>query len=80
MPECAGAAVRGEHRILQRVLGVLGGAAGQPGKPVQLPLVAVEQFGEGVAVAGDVRRQQFGVAALCSAFPAESSRSPLAGQ
>ena len=39
MPECAGAAVRGEHGILQGVFCVLGGAGGQPGKPVQVPLV-----------------------------------------
>jgi hypothetical protein len=59
-----GAAVRRDHRLLQRVLGVLGATTGQPGQPVQLPVVAVEQFLERIAVARDVRRQQFGVAAL----------------
>jgi len=33
--------VRRDHRLLQRVLGVLGAAAAQPGNPVQLPVVAI---------------------------------------
>ncbi len=68
MPKGAGAAVRREHRVLQCVLGILGAAAGQPGEPVQLPVMAVEQLLEGVAVAGDVGRQQFGVAAFFLTF------------
>ena len=64
VPKRCGAAVRRDHRLLQRVLGVLGAAAGQPGDPVQLPVVAEEQLLEGVAIARDVSRQQFGVATL----------------
>jgi hypothetical protein len=64
VPKRRGAAVRRDHRLLQRVLGVLGAAAGQPGDPVQLPVVAEEQLLEGMAIAGDVSRQQFGVATL----------------
>ena len=64
VPEGAGAAVRREHRVLQRVLGVLGGAGGEPGEPVQMPLVAAEQFREGVPVSGDVGGEQFGVTAI----------------
>ena len=62
MPKRCGAAVRRDHRLLQRVLGVLGAAAGQPGDPVQLPVVAKKQLLEGVAIARDMSRQQLGVA------------------
>ena len=57
VPKRAGAAVRREHRILQRVFGILGTAGGEPRQPVQLALMTVEQFGEGVAVPGDVGGQ-----------------------
>ena len=79
MSKRAGAAVRRDHGLLQRVLGVFGAATGQPGKPVQLPVMAVEQFLEGVAVAGDMGRQQFGVAALFGMLPANLVE-PTAGQ
>jgi hypothetical protein len=54
---------------LQRIFRILRAAGGEPGKPVQLPLVAVEQLVEGVAVAGDMGCQQFGV----TAFPLDVS-------
>jgi hypothetical protein len=53
----AGAAVCRGHRVLQRVLCVFGATAGQPGNPVQLPVVTVEQLLEGVPVASDVGSQ-----------------------
>ena len=56
-----GAAVCGQHGVLQRVGGVVGAAAGAAGQPVQLAVVAVEQLLERVPVTGDVRRQQLGV-------------------
>ncbi len=68
VPKRCGAAVRRDHRLLQRVFGILGAATGQPGKPVQLSVVAVEQLLEGIAVARDVSSQEFGVAALCWMF------------
>ena len=77
VPKRAGAAVRGEHGVLQRVFGVLGAAGGEPRKPVQLPLMAVEQLVEGVAVAGDVGCQQLGVTAFFLAF---LPRTPRPGQ
>ena len=49
---------------MQRILGVLGAAAGEPRKPVQLPLMAVEQLFEGVPVARNMRVQQLGVTAF----------------
>jgi hypothetical protein len=64
VPKRSGASVRRDHRLLQRVLGVLGAAAAQPGDPVQLPVVAEEQLLERIAIARDVSRQQFGVATL----------------
>jgi hypothetical protein len=64
VPKRSSAAVRRDHRLLQRVLGVLGAAAAQPGDPVQLPVVAEEQLLERIAIARDVSRQQFGVATL----------------
>ena len=60
----AGAAVGRDHGLLQRIFGVLGATTGQPGKPVQVPVVAVEQLLEGVAVTRDMSSQQFCVAAL----------------
>lgn len=74
MPERAGAAVRGEHGVLQRVFGVLGGASGEPGKPVQVALVTQEQLAEGVAVTRHMGCQQLGVTAV----PLDVSRSPRA--
>jgi hypothetical protein len=64
VPKRSGAAVRRDHRLLQRVLGVLGAAAAQPGDPVQLPVMAEEQLLERIAIARDVSGQQFGVATL----------------
>jgi|SRR5579884_1612741 len=64
VPERTRTAMRREHCVLQRILGVLVIAAGQAGKAMQLAVMTVEQLGEGVAVAGDVIGQQFGVAAL----------------
>ena len=55
------AAVRLEHRVLQRVGGVFGVAAGDLRQPVQLAVVTVEQLLERVPVTGDVRGQQLGV-------------------
>ncbi len=54
---------------------------------MQLPAVAVEELFEGEAVAGDVRCQQLGVAALSGvsvpnlrgAHPPDSSQSPEGG-
>jgi hypothetical protein len=53
-----------EHRVLQRVFGILGRAGGEPRKPVQLPLMTVKQLSEGVAVPGDVGGKQLGVTAF----------------
>src|SRR5690606_17032935 len=50
-----------QHRLLQGVGGVLGVAAGEPGQPVQLPVVAVEQLLEGIAVTVDMCGQQLRV-------------------
>ena len=50
--------MRLEHRVLQRVCGVFGVAAGDLRQPVQLAVVTVEQLLERVPVTGDVRRQQ----------------------
>ena len=72
MPKRTGAAVCRQHGVLQRVLGILGGAAGEPGKPVQLPVMTVEQLVEGVAFAGDVGGQQLGIAA----FPLDLPPNP----
>ena len=50
---------------------------------MQLPVMAVEEFGEGEAVAGDVCRQQFGIAALLSRFlpnPLREAHSPDSNQ
>src|SRR3984885_92529 len=58
VPKRSGAAVRRDHRLLQRVLGVLGATAAQPGDPVQLPVVAEEQLLESIAIARGVSRQQ----------------------
>jgi hypothetical protein len=62
----SGAAVRREHRVLQGILRILGAAAGEPGKPVQLSVMTVEQLLEGIAVTRDVGGQQFGIASLFS--------------
>ncbi len=76
----AGTAVRRGHRVLQRVFGVFGAAAGQPGDSVQLPVVAVEQLLEGIRVACDVGSQQFGVAPLFMKFRRTRRPKPTAGQ
>jgi hypothetical protein len=57
---------------LQRIFGVLGGAAGQPGKPVQLPSMPVEQLVEGVPVAPNMGCQQLGVTAFPWRFSPEA--------
>ena len=51
----------GQHRLLDRIGGVLGGQAAPPGNPVQPWPVPAEQFLEGVAVTGGVRAEQIGV-------------------
>jgi len=48
----------GEHRVLERVCGVVGIAAGDPREAVELAVVTVEQLLEGIAVPGDVCLQQ----------------------
>ncbi len=68
-------AVCRQHRVLQRVGGVLGIAAGHQGEPVELTLVAVEQLLEGVPVAGDVGSQQLRIGAELSALPLEGPHS-----
>ncbi len=50
--ERARAAVRSEHRVLERVGRVLGVAAGEARQPVQLAVVAIEQLLECIAVPG----------------------------
>jgi len=45
--------------------------SGEPGKAVQLSLMTVKQLAEGVAVAGDMGRQQLGVTAFPLAISAE---------
>lgn len=62
MSKRAGAPVRREHRILERIGRILGTVGGQLGKPVQPSMMTVEQLLERVAVACDMRGQQFGVA------------------
>jgi len=62
--KCAGAAMGRDHGLLQRVLGVLRVATGQPGDSVQVSMVAVKQLLEGVPVTGDMSSQQLCVAAL----------------
>ncbi len=56
-------AVRREHRVLQRVVRVVGIPAGELRESVQLAVVAVEELLERVPVAVDVRDQQLGVGA-----------------
>ena len=46
--------MRRQHRVLQGVRGVFRVVAGDPGQPVQLTVVAVEQFLERVPIPGDV--------------------------
>ena len=58
-----GAAVRGEHGVLQGVVGVFGAARRPPGQPVQVAVVAADQLCERIPIAGDVGGQQVGVAA-----------------
>ena len=41
---------------------------------MQLPVMTVEEFGEGKAVTGNVCRQQFGIAALLRRFLPNSLR------
>lgn len=53
----------GQHGVLNRVLGILGGRTPPPRHPVEPVPVASEQFGEGVAVTGEMRGQKFTVAA-----------------
>src|SRR6202040_359514 len=72
VPERTRAAMRREHRVLQRVLGVLAGAGGQAGQPVQLTLVTVKQLIERVAVTGDMGCQQLGVTAFALAVSPET--------
>lgn len=53
----------GQHGVLNRVMGVLGGRTPPPRHPVEAAPVALEKFGEGVAVTGEVGAQQFIVTA-----------------
>ena len=69
-------AVRGQHRVLKGVGGVVGIAAGEMGQPVQLAVVPVEELLEGVAVAADVRDQQLGVGAHPFGLTASSPENP----
>jgi hypothetical protein len=64
MAKRSGVSVRREHRVLERIRRVLRAAASEPRNPVQLSVMPVEQLLEGIAVARDVRGQQFGVAVL----------------
>jgi hypothetical protein len=68
--EAAGVAVRGEQRILQSVVGVFGGLAASPGQPVQPGTVPTDQFGEGLPITTEMRREQ---AASLRVSPAASS-------
>lgn len=52
-----------QHGFLYGVVRVLSGTTAPPGGPVQLGAVTPEQFGERVAVARQVGRQQFAVGA-----------------
>ena len=61
VPEPRRVSVGLEQRVLEGVGGILRIMAGQPGEPVQLLAVPVEQLLERVPVAGDVCRQQFRV-------------------
>ena len=77
VPERTGAAMRRKHGFLQGVLGVLRDPGGQPRQPVQLSLMALEQFGEGVAVTCDMSGQQLGVTAFACPRP-DSNHSAAA--
>ena len=53
--------MRVQQRVLQSVGGVVRVATGHHRQPVELAMMAIEQFLEGIAVAGDVRGQQLTV-------------------
>lgn len=62
--ERAGRSVRGEQGLLQGVVGILGGLATPPRKPMQLRAMAPNQLLKRTAVTGDVSGKQSGVAAI----------------
>lgn len=66
--------MRGEHPVLQRVIGVFAGRAGEAGEPVQLAVMATEQLGECVPVAGHVGGEQISVASLARVGSPEPHR------
>ena len=68
--------MRVQQRILQRVGGVVRVAAGHHRQPVQLAVMAIEQFLEGVPVACDVRGQQLRVAVMSEIPPKLPTREP----
>lgn len=62
MPKRTGGPVRGEHRLLQCVIGVLSGLAAPSGQPIELSPVAAKQLSEGVTITGDMCGEQVGIA------------------
>ena len=81
MPKGSGPAVRAQHRLLDRVVGILSGLATSPGQPVQLASVPPEQFGEGVAVSGDMGAEKVGIGAVgCRAGHNADVSHPAAGR
>ena len=59
--KCGGVAMRGQHRVLEDILGIFGGPAIDACEPAQPSMVPPEQLLEGVSVPGHVGGQQLGV-------------------
>jgi hypothetical protein len=64
MSEGRRTAVRGQHRVLKRIRGIVVVAAGDLSEPIQLAVMAMEQLLESVSITADVRDEQLGVRSL----------------